>query len=279
MQQILSRPEIQSAVVPFAVALVTWFGLRKVTATAGLWALLIAFAASAVLINGLTITPLTGTRKIIMLITAALAIAAILPAILPQPKLQRTTATLIYFVALVWVFWAVVSRKPTASVVYSLIGFSVLVSALQYLFDRIATKPAELQAATLSLLLGVGLSATAAASALLGQLALALAAGCGGAYLGWVFVGDAKSGGNAQPITTLPYVLAAVLLGLAAVVFARLQWYALIPLAAIPLAVSLAPFKPESRFLQAAQASLPGLAIAIAVAFWVWHSSASDSGY
>ena len=280
IQQILSRPEFQSAVIPFTVALLVYLGLYKLTARAALWALLAAFAVAAGLINGLTITPLTGTRKIILLIIASLALAAILPALLTSPKLQRSAATIVYFVSLVWVFWAVVSRWSTDTVIYFLVGFSALISLLQYLFDRLASSPVRLQAASLGLLLGVGLCATAAASALLGQLGLALAAGCGGAFLAWVLVGDAKgSPGLAQPIATLPLVLAPALLGFAAFIFARLPWYALIPLAAIPLLVSLVPLKPESRFLQAALTSLPGIAVAAAVAFWIWQSAGSSSGY
>ena len=74
-------------------------------------------------------------------------------------------------------------------------------------------------------------------------------------------------------------MLAPLLLGLAAVIFARLPWYALLALAAIPLAVSLLPLKSDSRFLSALLSSLPGLVIAIAVGFWIWQSGSSDSGY
>ena len=74
--------------------------------------------------------------------------------------------------------------------------------------------------------------------------------------------------------------MAAALFGLAATIFARMPWYALIPLAAIPLAASLVPLNPRSRFLAAFIYSLPGLVIALATAYWVWQAaSASASGY
>jgi hypothetical protein len=280
MQELLARPEFQSAIIPFAAALMVTLALCKLNARAGLWALLVAFAVAAGLINGLTLTPLTGTRKIILLIMVALAAAALLPAILPRQNLQRSTSSLALTLGWLWVFWAVVARMPTDAILSFLIGASALMLVLQAGFERISTNPAQLQAAGLSLMLGVGLAATAAASALLGQLGLALAAGCGGAFLAWVIAGDAKGDtGVRHPITILPFVLAPVLLGMAAVIFARLPWYALIPLAAIPFAVSLVPLKTDSRFLRALLASLPGLVIAISVAFWVWQTSASDSGY
>jgi hypothetical protein len=280
MQQFLSRPEIQSAVLPFAIGLLAYLGLRKLIAAAWLWALLAAFLVSAWLINGVTFTPLTGTRKIILLVIASLTIAALLPGVLQGRKLQRGALVLSCLLALTWVFWTVASRMQPGAIVLLAAGCAALVASLALSFERIAGDPAKLHSAGLGLLLGTGMSAAAAASALLGQLALALAAACGGALLGWVLAGGSNAGvRHGQTLSTLPYVLAPASLGVAAVMFASLPWYALIPLAAIPLAVSLVPLKPDSRFLRALLASLPGLAIAIGVALWVWQSSGSDSGY
>jgi hypothetical protein len=280
MESLLTRPEIQSAVLPFVIALALALGLRRLTTTAWLWALVTAFTVSALLINGFTLTPLTGTRKIILLLGAALLSAALLPGVLSKLRLQRPFIDLFCLLALAWVFWVVLARMPSEQIAIHAAGFITLLVILQQSFERVSGNPAQLHGAGLSLLLGVGLSATAAASALLGQLALALAAASGGAYLAWVIAGSAPSAtGGKQPVVTLPYLLAALLLGLASVVFARLPWYALIPLALIPLVVSLVPVKSESRFARALLASLPGLVIALAVAFWVWQSGSSDSGY
>jgi len=279
MEQLLSRPEIQSAVVPFLIALVVYLGLQKLTATAWLWALLAAFLGSAALINGLTLTPLTGTRKIILLIIASFFTATLLPWVMPNRNLQRRFTTIASQIALLWVFWAVLTRMDSAAMVLFLVGTISLVLVLEWSFVRVAEQPAQLHGAGVSLLLGVGLSTTVAASALLGQLALALAAASGGAFLGWVLIGNARGQTASQPVTVIPYVLAPALLGVAAVIFARLPWYALVPLALIPFAVSLVPQKTESRFLHALLSSLPGLVIAIAVALFVWQSSDSASGY
>jgi hypothetical protein len=278
MESFLNRPEVQSAVLPFVVALVVALGLRKLTATAWLWALFAAFVVSALLINGFTLTPLTGTRKIILLIGAALFAAALLPGLLSRLHLQRPFIGLFCLLALAWVFWAVVARMPAVQIVMFAAGAVAFAITLQLSFERVSANPAQLHGAGLGLLLGVGLSATAAASALLGQLGLTLAAACGGAFLAWVITGTAGAGAK-QPVVTLPYVLAPLLLGIASVLFARLPWYALIPMALIPLAISLVPVKVESRFLRALLSSLPGLVIALAVAFWIWQSSGSDSGY
>ena len=279
MEQLLSRPEIQSAVVPFVIALMAYLGLRKITTAAWLWALLVAFLASAALINGLIVTPLTGTRKIILLVIASFIAAALLHRVIRSDNLQRRFTTIISQVALLLVFWAVVGRMDSAAMMLFLVGSISLVLVSEHLFVRVIDNPAQLHGAGFSLLLGVGLSATAAASALLGQLALALAAASGGAFLGWIVTGGTSAKQSTQPITVLPYIMASALLGVAAVIFARLPWYALIPLTSIPLAVSLVPQKFESRFVNALLASLPGLVIALAVAFYVWQSGNSGSGY
>ncbi len=280
MEQILNRPEIQSALAPFVIALLAYLGLRKVSALAWLWAIFAAFLVSVVLINGVTVTPLTGTRKIILLVLISFPAAALMPRLLPRANLQRAIAAGFAVFALLWVFWTVLARMENGAIALFLAGSIGLALWLQLLFDRLARNDAHLHAAGFSLLLGVGLSATAAASALLGQLALALSAASAGAFLAWVLSGKEDGAGAPQaPITILPYVLAPLLLGLAAVIFARLPWYALMALAAIPLAVGLLPLKPDSRFVSALLSSLPGLVIAIAVGFWVWQAGSPDSGY
>jgi hypothetical protein len=281
MEQILDRPEFQSAVIPFVVAMLVYAGLKKFTARAWIWALFAAFLISAGLINGVTITPLTGTRKIILLVLGSLILAGLAPYLIRQVKLQRAVAPGLTILALLWIFGKVVARMDLTGIALFLAGGVGLVLWLTWTFDRIANDDSRLHSAGFTLLLGTGLSAAAAASALLGQLALSLAAASGGMLLAWVLQGKAVGSGRVSgSISTLPYVLSAALIGLAAIIFARLPWYALIPLAAIPLATSLVPVKPDARFLSALINSLPGLVIALAVSYWVWQAGSSNSsGY
>ena len=280
MEQLLSRPEIQSAAVPFIAALLCYLGLKKFTASAWIWALFTAFLVASSLINGTTLTPLTGTRKIILLILASCVVAGLAPAVIQRVNLRRGASVIFGVLAILWVFWKVMARMEITAMASLMAGGVVLVLWLTWMFGQLTANQARLHGAGFSLLLGTGLSATAGASALLGQLALSLSAASGAILLAWVLVG--KSAGPGQPnrsISTLPYALAPGLLGLAAVIFARLPWYALIPLAMIPLVAKLLPGKPDSRFLAALASSLPGLFIAIAVAFWIWQAGNSESGY
>jgi len=116
MEQILNRPELQSAVAPFVIALLVYFGLRKVSAQAWLWAVCAAFLVSALLINGVTVTPLTGTRKIILLVLISFLAAALLPRLLPRINLQRAVTAGAAVLALLWVFWAVLARMEAGAI-------------------------------------------------------------------------------------------------------------------------------------------------------------------
>jgi len=282
MEQLLARPEMQSAVIPFLVGLAVAASLRKITAGAWIWALFAAFLCSALLINGATLTPLTGTRKIILLALGACLLAGLAAPLLSAVYLQRQAATGVVILAMLWIFWAVIARRDPTSVAIFTGGALALILFTAWGLDRCREHESRLHAAGLGLMLGTGLCATLGSSALLGQLALALAAGCGGLFLAWVLL-PGRSGGervHGRPLAILPYLMPAATIGLAAVTFARLPWYALVPLAAIPLATSLLPFRSESRFLAALVGSLPGLIIAGATAFWVWHAGSSGaSGY
>lgn len=280
MDQILNRPEIQSAVLPFITGLLLYFGLRKLTAKAWIWGVFTAFLISAGLINGLTITPLTGTRKVILLVIAAFILASLIHRLITNIQFRQITMHLFGASAMLWVFWKIMLRMDASAMALFLAGALGLVIWLVWAFERFANDEVRLHSAGFSLLLGTGLSATAGASALLGQLTLSLAAASGGVLLAWVIKGKAvDSDDTTTAASTLPYALAAALFGVAAVLLARTPWYALIPLASIPLVTGLVPKISETRFTNALVTSLPGLVVALAVAFWVWQSGSSSSGY
>ena len=280
MDQFLSRPEFQSTIIPFIVGLLFYFGLRKLTAYAWGWAVFSAFLISATLINGLTLTPLTGTRKIILLILASFIVIALVRQLITNSNLQRMLLPVLGVAALIWVFWKVLIRMDVLGVTAFLAGGVGLLLWLLWAFDRVGNEDVRLHGAGFSLLLGTGLAATAGASALLGQLTLSLAAASGGVFLAWVLVGKANGSGSSSGVAGgFTYALAAALLGLAAVMFARLPWYTLIPLAAIPSATGLVPKITDSRFINALVTSIPGLVIALATSFWVWRLGGASSGY
>jgi len=182
--------------------------------------------------------------------------------------------------AFLWIFWAIAQRMAPLDMSQMVIGGILLLTFLSWAIDRLGPSSERFHAGGFGLLLGTGLCAAAGASALLGQLALSLAATSGSLLLAWVLLGD-PSGSNSSTRSrgALPYALAAGLLGLAAVILAKVPWYALVPLATIPVATRLVPSVSGNRFLKALTGSLPGIVIALATAAWVWRSTSTASGY
>ncbi|MCP4493040.1 MAG: hypothetical protein GY820_37945 [Gammaproteobacteria bacterium] len=280
MDQLLSRPEIQTAVLPFAVSFIAFLALKKTSTKAWLWAMFAAFAVSVWLINGLTITPLTGTRKIILLILTAFLLAGLIPQLAATGRQQRIYLYLFSGLAVLVVFWKILPRMDNQEMLLFIAGSLGLIMWLIWAFEQISCDDSRLHGAGFSLLLGTGLCAVSGASALLGQLALALAAASGAVLLAWILTGSAV--GSSQKLriaSTFPYALAAALLGLAAVIFAQVPWYTLIALATIPLLTRLVPKVAEKRFYIAISTSMPGLLVAVIVSLWVWQSTSSSGGY
>ena len=144
MEQLLDRPEFQSAIIPFFLAMLVYSGLKKITAGAWIWALFAAFLVSAGLINGVTVTPLTGTRKIILLVLGALILAGLAPYLIRKVKLQRVAAPVLTLLALLWVFGKVVARMDITGIALFLVGGVGLVWCLLWSFARIANDDARL---------------------------------------------------------------------------------------------------------------------------------------
>jgi hypothetical protein len=170
MDQFLSRPEIQSAVLPFLIGLLLSIGLRKLTVSAWIWAVFAAFLVAVGLINGLTLTPLTGTRKIIIMILASFFVVVFIHHLIHGANLRRSALSIYCLLGLLWVFWKVMARMDGVAMTLSLAGAVGLVLWLLWAFDRIGNNDSQLHGAGFSLLLGTGLSATVGASALLSCL-------------------------------------------------------------------------------------------------------------
>jgi hypothetical protein len=265
MEGFLGHPGVQGGIAPFVVGLVVAAVLGR--ARLGGLAVPAAFCVAVALIEGLTFTPLTATRKIVLLGLAAL-LAGI--AIDFEAKVNRTLAMLVAVVCgalTVWVFWSVLRQKPPADA--ALLGglAAAFVAWLVVATMTLAGEPVRAGAAALILGLGAGIAAILGASAKLGLFGIAVGAGAGG-YLLWQMVTNRTIPAGAT--LTLSAAVTAGLLAAGAMFLAQLPWYALIPLALIPLAVRLpAPRRP---WLQAIIVSAYGFAVAVVAFVLTWRA-------
>lgn len=257
MDEWLSHPAVQGGIAPFVVALVVTLALRPFN-LAG-FAVIAGFGVTAYLLNGLTFEPLTATRKII-LVTAAAAVVGILVDAFARTARAAGIVLAVAFAALaVWVFWSVLSQKaPLEAVRLALVpGLAVAVAvALAHMIRDDSVRSA---AAGLGLGLGAGVAAILGASAVYGLYGIALGAGAGAFLLVQMLTNRRTTAGATL---TLPLAAAAALLAGGTALLAKLAWYAIVPLALIPLAVRLPVPQKGPVWLQAIVASVYALALA-----------------
>jgi hypothetical protein len=262
MNQLLSDPIFQSAIAPFAAALIIGVLLNLV---GGGWtglAVTIGFYVSAWLVAGLKLFPLTSTHKILLLGFAAAAVGIILDLY----KGPRRYVPALMFVAgaaaAIWVLWPVLTRREGSALWFMAGGAGLYAGWVTAFGDGLRTRPLAAGSVALSLALGTGVSAVFGASALLGQLASSIAAGAGA----FLLLGVLMSRQCAGATLSTPIMLLCGLFGVAASVYAKLPWYSLLPLAVIaPLGyIPLRAEKPAwMRALALLLITLPAAVIAI----------------
>lgn len=267
MNELLNHPAVQGGVAPFVAALIVVLVLGRVR-LAGL-ALVAAFCTAVYLISGFSFTPLTVTRKIVLLALASPVIGLIVDFAFRPTRLGTGILAAAGAAAALWVFWPVLAQKETAQAV--LLGANAALLAawlIGFMLSTQAERPLQAAAAGLGLGLAVGGCAILGASALYGSYGIALAAGAGAVLLVQMASGRTFAAGATL---VLPAALTSALLAAAAAILAQLQWYVLPVLGLIPVAALLpVPAKPLG---QALAASAYTLAIAAAACALAWQAS------
>ena len=255
--------------MPFLTALVVALALQPLR-LAGI-AVIAAFLISMYLVSGLQLTPLTATRKIVVL-----GIAAPLVGLLADFafKPTRTGAVLIALAAgaaALWAFWPVLAQKPAAQA-WLLGGTAAAALAFMVGFAQLqlAADPVRAGAAALGLGLGAGIAAIFSASASYGLYGIALGAGAGGFLLPQMVRGKA---GFAGTTFTLTAMLLGGLVAAGAMILAQLPWYAVLVLALAPVAARLPGPAKAPVWLQAVLFSFYAFVVAAAACALAWPSN------
>jgi len=276
----LDNPLVQSALLPFIMALVL---ARVLAAFLPRWqglAIPLGFYPAAVLMAGLQLVPFTSTRKILLLGVIAVILSGIFSWRNMLGLSHRFLLAVSIVVATLWVLWPLLMRTDGLALLSVLGSGLIYMLWLTLLIDaqRLDMPVKLLNACVFSA--GVAVVATIGGSALLGQLSGALAAATGGVLLVVFF---SRKPSDAQ-MFMFPVMLMAGLLSLAAVVYASLPWRSLLCLMAIPL-VSLLPLSFNKLWLKLLiQLLLMLMAVAGAV-YIAWDFSSNlaldnaDNGY
>jgi len=266
MDEWLSNPAVQAGVAPFVAGLVAALALQPLRL--GGLAAPVAFLVCMQLVSGIQFSPLTATRKILLL-----AMAAPLAGILVDHAFKPTRfGTLVLALAAgagaLWVVGPVIEQRPPAEAwVLGVAAVAACAFLVGYSQLALADDAVRAGAAALALGVGAGSAAILSASVAYGSYGIALGAGAGAFLLPQMLLGRRFFAGATF---TLPAMLIGGLVASGAMVLARLPWYALLVLALVPLAARLPAPARVPVWLQALIFSLYGFAVAGLACFLAW---------
>lgn len=236
MQALFEDPMVQAGVAPFAVALVVVALLARLR-PAGLAGLAVpaALLTTLALTTGIGFTPLSASKKVLLLVLAAPLLGLALDLL---PRLPRAAAWLLALLAgaaTAWIFQTLLAQAEGAALL-PFAGVALFAAALVAAVLRLRDDGTATASATLGLGVAVGVSALLSAS--IGTLMNGIAVAMGGAaLLAWSFLrGRALPGGWTTALTA---ALAAAYFASATFVLADLRWPVLLALLAVPLVAGL----------------------------------------
>lgn len=266
MDDILGNPAVQGGVAPFLVALIVAVALQPVRA--GGLAAAAAFLTGMYLVSGLQLSPLTATRKVVILGIAAPVVGALTDLLFRPTRGTAALLGIIATAAALWAFWPVLMQKPgeeawllggtVAVALACMVGFAQL---------QLAGDGVRAGAAALGLGLGAGVAAIFSASASYGLYGISLAAGAGGFLLPQMIRGKA---GFAGATFTFTATLLCGLIAAGAMILAQMPWYAVLVLALVPIAVRLPGPDRGPVWLRSIVFSLYGFAVAALACILAW---------
>jgi hypothetical protein len=245
MTDILNHPAVQGGAAPFVVALIVALALGR--GRLGGLCLVAAFATTVFFVAGFSFTPLTATRKIILLGFAAPIVGMLADFAFKPTRTSAMVLALAGAAGTLWVFWPILAQAPQAW----LFGATAVVSIAWMIgFSQIYLTGHGVRAgaAGLGLGLGAGIAAILGASASYGLYGISVGAGAGG-FLLVQMLGGKKS--EAGATFMLPAALITGLIAAGAMVLAELHWYSMLVLALVPVAACLPLPEKAPLWLQA----------------------------
>lgn len=269
MEEFLAHPAFQAGVAPFLAALIVSVALAPIRL--GGLAVIVAFLACMYLVTGIQFTPLTATRKIVILAIAAAAIGPLLDFALKPMRIGVALIAVAAAGGALWAFWPVILQKPGTQA-WLLGGSAAVALAVMVGFAQaqLAGDGVRAGAAALALGLGAGIAAIFAASLSYGLYGIALGAGAGGFLLPQMIRGKKAPAGATF---TVPAMLIGGLVAVGAMLLAQLPWYSVLILALVPVAVRLPGAEKGPVWLQAVVYSIYGIIVAGVACVLAWPSS------
>ncbi|MFT5115825.1 MAG: hypothetical protein ACI8P9_005178 [Parasphingorhabdus sp.] len=278
---LLNLPEIQSGAIPFVVALIVALLLRnRWPQWSGLGALA-GFYMSAASMGVLDLMPTRSANRILLLGLVFVLLGSVIDLFAERcskatnncrPKLIGALV-LALVLGISWLIYKTVARQDAMEMSLTLIFATTWTAWVGGWLLTLNTQPLRLYSAVMVLALATGICTALGASILLGQLAIGLSAACGAILLVACF-------SDAQRVPYKFIAAVAILcsaIGVAGVIFAKVSWFTLLILAALPLVVRLPLPTSWPRLAQATLASVFAAFVGSAAIYLAWWQSAQSS--
>ena len=230
MNDWVSHPITQSIIVPFVAAWITTKSLNHLRLS-GL-AVIAGFCSTVYLIADFNFESLATIKKIILSGLIATIIGLLLDLTSSNQKFVRYLLAIACSIVVLWMSWPVLQQKEIQEATIYGIGIVIYMIWVTILVDRLSTKPTRAGSAGMSLGIGIGVSASLGASAILGQLGLSIGVACAAYLLAQLISGKAFYCGR---IFTLPLSVLCGLIMPATIMLTQTPWYSLPVIAAVPL--------------------------------------------
>lgn len=264
MQEWLNHPVVQNGLAPFIAALLVAELLLRLRLS-GL-AIIAGFAVTVYLASNFSLVPLTASRKIVLLgVTSGLA-GAFLTWL--NWSLWRPVLSVVAGAAAIWVNLPILQHQPLEVAMQWGAGCALFVFWLVFWMDGLQEAPVRAGSAGMALGLGAGGAALLGGSALLGQFGLGVGAAAGAYLLIQMVTNSRLPCGRSY---TLPLSMIAGLISCLAVLTTQLPWYALAPLAGIPVAAKIPVSENQALWVQSLLLSVVTLACATGAVYLTWR--------
>jgi hypothetical protein len=268
MDDLINDPLFQSAALPFVVSLVVALILRP---HGWVWAGLAAiagFAATVYLLTGFEFFPLRSDRKILLLGAGAVVVGLLFD-LLPWRRVAPGVLFVAAAAAALWLVWPRFRFIEGWHLLALAIAGPLYAGWMVASCETLRQQSLQADSVIFSLALGTGISALLGATALYGQLGGGIAAAVGARLLLHLLNKPVAAGS----IMLVPLVTVSSLLGLGAVVYARLPWYILMVLALIPLMIRVPLPASMPRWLLTVLTGLVALVPAGLAIFLTWRET------
>jgi hypothetical protein len=273
VQELLSNPAVQGGVAPLVAGFVVALLLAK-TRFAGL-AILAGYATVIALTTGFSFTPLSTSRKILMVGLAAPVLGVATDFVPRAGRVLVPLLALAAALAAVWVFLPVLQNKDAATAWPVAAGLAVLAFALVGLVGMHRDDGVRVAASGVGLGIGLGVAALLSASSGYFMQGLALAAASGGLLLVQMIL---NRGAHAGLTAALPVAALIALFGGAILVLASAPWYALPLLLLVPLAAAVPVPAGWGTWLRAFAIGACAVAAAVPAILAAWYAARGSFG-